>query len=100
MSFSGEERFQGGTLVGTYEGIATEGELITIAASEVAPEGRYVVLQKDNNGLAEGDWQLHVAHFMAFGEQNDKITGYDYQIRSNCHSHLPLWPNIVDKQSK
>ena len=49
--------------------------MITIAASEVAPEGRYVVLQKDTDELDEGDWQLHVANFMAFGEQTDKITG-------------------------
>ena len=52
-------------------------------ASGVSAEGRYVVLQKDNVGLAEGDWQLHLAEFMAFGEQTDKITGYTYQIRSD-----------------
>ena len=68
LKFSGEERFQGGTLVSTYDGIATDGELITMEASGLAPEGHYVLLQKDNEGLAEGDWQLHVADFAAFGE--------------------------------
>ena len=49
--------------------------MLTIAASEVAPEGRYVLLQKDNDGLNKDDWQLHVANFMAFGEQAAEITG-------------------------
>ena len=80
MSFSGEERFQGGTLVGTYNGIARNGVVITIEVSGTSPEGRYVVLQKDNDGLDEGDWQLHVANFMAFGEQTAEITGCNYHI--------------------
>ena len=75
MSFSGEERFQGGTLVGSYNGIARSGVVITIEASGVAPEGRYVLLQKDNDGLDEGDWQLHVANFVAFGEYTSNIAG-------------------------
>ena len=75
MSFSGEERFQGGTLVGAYNGIARNGELITIEASGVSLEGFYVVLQKDNDGLDEGQWQLHVGDFAAFGEYTAKITG-------------------------
>ena len=75
MTFSEEERFQGGTLVGTYDGIATDGELITIEASGTSPEGHYVLLQKDNDGLDEGDWQLHVADFAAFGEYTANIAG-------------------------
>ena len=75
MPFSGEERFQGGTLVGTYDGISWNGELITMEASEVSPEGRYIVLQKDNNGLEEAEWQLHVGDFAAFGEYTTAITG-------------------------
>ena len=75
MSFSGEERFQGGTLVGAYNGSARNGELITIEASGVSLEGFYVVLQKDNDGVDEQDWILHVANFAAFGEHTNKITG-------------------------
>ena len=102
MSFSGEERFQGGTLVGTYNGIAKNGIVLIIKASDVAPEGHYVVLQKDNDGLDEDDWQLHVANFMAFGERTDKITGYtkSTQIRWNPHFHSPLWSKIIDKHTK
>ena len=81
MSVSGEERFQGGSLVGSYNGIATDGELITIEASGVSPEGFYVVLQKDNDGLNEDEWHLHVGNFAAFGEYTAKITGCTYQIK-------------------
>ena len=79
MSFAVEERFQGGSLVGTYNGIATEGELITIAASRTSPEGHYVVLQKDNDGLNENERQLHVADFAAFGEYSANIAGCPIQ---------------------
>ena len=75
MSFSGEERFEGGTLVGSYNDIATDGELITMEASGVSPEGFYVILQKDNDGLVESQRVLHVGDFAAFGEYTAKITG-------------------------
>ena len=76
MSFSGEERFEGGTLVGAYNGIAEDGELITMEASGVSPEGFYVLLQKDNDGLLdERQWVLHVGDFAAFGEYIAMITG-------------------------
>ena len=75
MSFSGEERFEGGTLVGAFNDIATDGELITMEASGVSPEGFYVLLQKDNDGLDEDQWVLHVGDFAAFGEYTAKITG-------------------------
>ena len=75
MCFPGKEKFQGGSLVGSYNGIATDGELITIEASGVSPEGFYVVLQKDNDGLDEAQWNLHVGDFAAFGEYTAKITG-------------------------
>ena len=82
MSVSGEERFKGGSLVGSYNGIATDGELITIEASgAVSPEGFYLVLQKDNDGLNEDEWHLHVGNFAAFGEYTAKITGCTYQIK-------------------
>ena len=80
MPFSDKERFQGGTLVGTYDGIATEGELITMEVSGVSAEGRYVVLQKDNDGLDEAQWQLHVGDFAAFGEYTAMITGYVHYV--------------------
>ena len=75
MTFSGEERFAGGTLVDAYNGIATNGELITIEASGVSPEGFFVVLQKDNDGLKKAQWSLHVGDFAAFGEYTTKIPG-------------------------
>ena len=48
-------------------------------------EGRYVILQKDNKGLDETQWQLHVGDFAAFGEYTAKNTGkYSYvQYKSN-----------------
>ena len=81
ISLTDNERFQGGTLVGTYDGIARDGELITIEASEVSLEGRYVVLQKDNKDLDEAQWQLHVGDFAAFGEYTTKKTGITHTIQ-------------------
>ena len=52
-------------------------------ASGVSPEGFYVVLQKDNAGLDEDQWVLHVGDFAAFGEYTAKITGYTCQIKLN-----------------
>ena len=78
MSVTGEERFKGGSLVGSYNGIARDGELITIEASGVSSEGFYVILQKDNDGLDEDQWHLHVGDFAAFGEYTAKITGCTY----------------------
>ena len=75
MSFSAEERFERGTLVDSFDDIATDGELITIEASGVSPEGFYVVLQKDNDGLEEDQWHLHVGDFVIFGENSAKIKG-------------------------
>ena len=79
-SFSGEERFKGGTLVGTFNGIAKNGELITIEASAVSPEGFYVVLQKDNGGLLEEDQLFTIADFSAFGENTATITGCTHHV--------------------
>ena len=45
-------------------------------ASGVSAEGRYVVLQKDNDGLSESQWQLHVGDFAAFGEYTSTMTGH------------------------
>ena len=70
ISLSENERFEGGTLVGTYDGIAEKGELITFEASGVSLEGHYLVLQKD-----ERNWLLHVGDFAALGEYTAKKTG-------------------------
>ena len=78
LSPSANERFEGGKLVGTYDGIAKAGELITIEASGVSLESRYVVLQKDNKDLDEAQWQLHVGDFAAFGEYIMDKTGNTY----------------------
>ena len=69
MSFSGEEMFSGGVLLGSYNGSAVNGQKITIEAPASGPPlvGRYVLLQKDNAGLSGEDRQLHVAEFEAFG---------------------------------
>ena len=75
ISLSENERFEGGTLVGTYDGIAEKGELITFEASGVSLEGHYLVLQKDNKGLDERNWMLHVGDFAAMGEYTTKKTG-------------------------
>ena len=56
--------FQGGTLFGTYEGIATLGELITFKASGTSPEGHYVLLQTDGVGLLENQRYFHVRDFL------------------------------------
>ena len=64
--------------MGTYDGIAEKGELITFEASGVSHEGRYVVLQKDNKGLSKKHWQLHVGDFAAFGEYTTEKTGNTY----------------------
>ena len=70
-------------MVGNYDGIAEKGELITIEASGVSLEGRYVILQKDNKGLDESQWLLHVGDFAAFGEYTAKKTGkYTYNIKA------------------
>ena len=43
----------------------------------MSPEGRYVLLQKDNHGLDEDDWMLHIADFAVFGEYiKAQISGY------------------------
>ena len=74
MSFSGEEMFRKGALLGSFNGPAQDGQLISIEAPTSGPPlvGRYVLLQKDNTGpsgrLGEPEnWQLHVAEFLAFG---------------------------------
>ena len=36
-------------------------------SSDPTPEGRYVLLQKDNSGAEGEDQQLHVEEFEAFG---------------------------------
>ena len=51
-------------------------------------EGRYVILQKDNKGLDETQWQLHVGDFAAFGEYTAKKTSkYTY----NANAMVPIF---------
>ena len=56
--------FQGGTLFGVYEDIASLGELITFKASGTSPKGHYVLLQTDGVGLLEIQRYLHVGDFL------------------------------------
>ena len=51
-------------LLGTYDGIARIKELITFEASGMSPEGRYVLLQTDSDGLLENHRYLHVGDFL------------------------------------
>ena len=81
LYLSENERFKGGTLVGTYDGIAEKGELIMFEASAVSLEGRYAVLQKDNKELDDSQWELHVGDFAVFGEYTAKKTGTKIQIQ-------------------
>ena len=69
-SFSGEEMFKEGALLGSYNGPAQTDQLISFEAPASGPPlvGRYVLLQKDNSAIPlSEDWQLHVAEFLAFG---------------------------------
>ena len=61
--FSGEEMFREGVLLGSYVGASVVWQKITVEsrASGHLPEGRYVLLQKDDNNTME------VIEFVAFG---------------------------------
>ena len=65
-------------MLGFFAGLAKTRQEITIETptSEPAPEGHYVLLQKDNTGVVEGDeQQLHVQEFWAFGQYEDMVEG-------------------------
>ena len=75
--------FKRGKLLGTYQGPAKAGEWIVVEKEGQSPEGRYVLLQKNNEGLDDNDWQLHVAEFEAFGR-------YTGQLLTECEGwHQP-----------
>ena len=61
--------FNEGVLLGSYNGPAVNGKLISLeaTASGLPLVGRFVLLQKDNTGLSGEDRQLHVTEFEAFG---------------------------------
>ena len=65
--------YGGGSLVGTYNGPAKAGEWIVVEQEGQSLEGCYVVLQKNNEGLDEDDWQFHVAEFAAFGRYTGQV---------------------------
>ena len=63
-------------------------------ASGVSPEGHYVLLQKDNDGLKKAHRVLHVGDFAAFGEYTAKTTGCTCKIKLNLHftiSYKSYW---------
>ena len=74
--------FNGGTVLGFFAGPAMTWQEITIEAptSEATPEGRYVLLQKDNYGVEGEDQQLHVEEFEAFGIYDGWIEGVNQII--------------------
>ena len=82
--------FKRGKLLGTYNGPAKTGEWIAVEQEGQSPEGRYVLLQKNNEGLDEDDWQLHVAEFAAFGR-------YTGQVFTECEGWYQ--PEIIFSKS-
>ena len=64
--FSGEDMFREGALLGSYVGTAANWQRFSIMSPlpGPTPEGRYVLLQKNN------DQALHVVEFKAFGGNN------------------------------
>ena len=60
-------------MVSTYISQAKNGELVALEPKGRVPEGRYVLLQKNNQGLSEDDQQLQVAEFAAFGRYSGKL---------------------------
>ena len=76
--------FNSGHVLGFFAGPAKAGQEITMEAptSETAPEGRYVLLQKDNSGVDGDDQQLHVEEFEGFGIYDDQIEGLNQIISS------------------
>ena len=83
--------FKRGKLLGTYNGPAKAGEWILVEKEGQSPEGRYVLLQKNNEGLDGGDWQLHVAEFAAFGR-------YTGQVFTECEGRLEICQKIYTTQ--
>ena len=82
-------------MLGFFAGPAKTRQEITMEAptSEPTPEGRYVLLQKDNSGVEGEDRQLHVEEFEAFGIYDGQIEGVN-QIISNCQSpknNITIW---------
>ena len=65
--------YREGSLVSTYNGPAKAGAWIVVEEEGQSPEGRYVVLQKNNEELDEDNWQLHVADLAAFGRYTDQL---------------------------
>ena len=65
--FSGEEMFREGVLVGSYVGASVVWQKITIQSPASGPtsEGRYVLLQMDNNQ------RMEVYEIVAFGGKID-----------------------------
>ena len=69
-------------MLGFFVGPAKAGQEIMMEAPspEPTPEGRYVLLQKDNAGVDGDDQQLHVEEFEAFGIYDDQIEGVNQII--------------------
>ena len=74
--------FNGGRVLGFFAGPAKTHQEITMEApsSEATPEGRYVLLQKDNSGVEGEDQQLHVEEFESFGIYDGQIEGVNQII--------------------
>ena len=82
-------------MLGFFAGPAKAGQEITMEApnSEATPEGRYVLLQKDNAGVEGDDKQLHVIEFEAFGKYDNIIAG------SNAKFAAPF-PNFCQEYNE
>lgn len=82
--------FEGGKLISTYISQAKDGETVALEPRGQSPEGRYVVLQKNNQGLTEDEQQLHVTDVVAFGK-------YSGQIFSECEGLQQ--PKVIESSS-
>ena len=67
---SSNQTFSGNTLLGHFDGPATNGQLITIQG-KVMPSGRYVIVQMDHGSLK---LPLNLREVKAFGKSPSNIT--------------------------
>ena len=82
-------------MLGYFAGPAQTRQEITMEAptSETTPEGRYVLLQKDNYGVEGENQQLHVEEFEAFGKYDNIIAGCNAKFAA-------LFPNFYQQYTE
>ena len=95
--------FEGGKLIGTFISQAKDGETVALEPRGQSPEGRYVVLQKNNQGLNEDEQQLHINDVVAFGKYNGQMFSECEGLQqpkvitsSSPHSRFPIKEIFTD----